>query len=148
MGWTGAITAQTKYVNPSGTGYDIEISQGNGVTAWRVKGATEWERDPDVFYNKLGANIKVAPKPPEDTSGGGTEGGYVPWNTPSSTPEPPSLAASVQAQMDKTVRYDTVKATVSSLTDSIPRPKTAQATPTPVSRYKMNKQRGKFTINI
>jgi len=43
---------------------------------------------------------------------------------------------------------DTVNATVGSLTDSIPRPKTAQATPTPVPSFKMRKARGGFTIGI
>jgi hypothetical protein len=129
------ITAQTKYVNPAGVPYDIEVSQVNGSTKFRVKGTTAWNSDMQGFYNGLGATTSTpytpaAPAPQRI--------GY--------TPSEP--AGSTVQQQQKTVASETVNNTVRSLTDSILRPKTAQATPTPVSKYKMNKTKGRFTIGI
>lgn len=53
------VTAQTTWVNSAGEKYNIEISQKDGKTLWRVKGTTMWYNDPTQFYNTLGANIKV-----------------------------------------------------------------------------------------
>lgn len=129
--------------------FDIGTSDKASGTYYRFGGTNQW-----MTYDQFWKEVKtlqdrvrqqidieskqalvpkpVTPREPDDDGQG----------------EPPSMRIAPIAVNQKQTAQNVVNSTTSSLTDSIPRPRTAQATPSPVSRFKMNKTKGRFTIGI
>jgi hypothetical protein len=128
------VTSQgtwTRINDPAGqtkTEYEVSL-QPDGTMMYRIKGEgdTAW-RDRTTFWSEPWVDLNkpaapVTPTPPDVTPG-------------------PINPASTQQYSQKTAANNVVKSASTFLTSSIPRG-TAQATPTPVAKYKRTRRNPK-----
>jgi hypothetical protein len=134
------VTAQgtwTRLNDPTQSKIDYEMSTAaDGSTVYRMKGegAGAW-RDKTTFWNEWWVDLNrkpAAPVAPPTTQAVRTT------NAPAV-----SLPVSQFQRSQQEVQKAVVNTTTSSLTDSIPRGNTAQATPKPVAKYKRTRRNPK-----